>query len=308
MIELPDDEWAPYVTVVGVGELGVRVLLKLYEKKQESLKLCAIVSDKTQIAGKENQFSAFFVGDGEAPEQQSGLHRMIQNSIMFLVVADTADAFSERLVSAITAAEKTYESCSCYFNRYEKRQQNIVSFALLLTSNDNEGQDDYIHQTRAIYMTPQALRRQCAIQPELFADEVGVIAEMAAGFANMLLLNNGMGLDVADIQFECSRPRKMTISVGQGYHLEDAVEKLLLSAAANDVDFRQCEVVIFSLSAARNNLSPYDVGASLKLMAKKMGREPVSLSGDSALLISVPFDDSLGDKLKIFAVFCEGKK
>ena len=124
----------------------------------------------------------------------------------------------------------------------------------------------------------------------------------------MLLLNNGMGLDVADIQFECSRPRKMTISVGQGYHLEDAVEKLLLSAAANDVDFRQCEVVIFSLSAARNNLSPYDVGASLKLMVKKMGREPVSLSGDSALLISVPFDDSLGDKLKIFAVFCDGKK
>ena len=40
-------------------------------------------------------------------------------------------------------------------------------------------------------------------------------------------------------------------------------------------------------------------------MAKKVGRDLDSLSGDSLTLLSGPLDDSLGDKLKIFAAFCE---
>ena len=308
MIELPDEKWTPYVTVIGIGELGVRVLLRLSEQQREDLKLCAIVSDKTQMAGHENQFSAVFVGDVKMLEQQSDFHHLIQNSIMFLVVADTTDAFSERMVSAITATEQKYESYSCYCDRYAKRQQNIVSFAMLITPTGNEEQGDYIHQTRAIYMTPDGLRRQCEIQPELFADEVGVIAEMAAGFANMLLLNVIFGLDVADIYFAFARSGKMTAVFGQGNTSEEAVDDLLLAARNRGMDLKRCELAVFSMSGASNRLSIYDVNEAPELMAKKVGRDLDSLSGDSLTLLSGPIDDSLGNTLKILAVFCEMKR
>ena len=305
MIELPDEKWTPYVTVIGIGELGVRVLLRLSEQQREDVKLCAIVSDKTQIAGHENRFSEVFVGDSETTEQQSDFHHLIQNSIMFLVVADTTDAFSERMVSAITATEQKYESYSCYCDRYAKRQQNIVSFAMLITPTGNEEQGDYIHQTRAIYMTPDGLRRQCEIQPELFADEVGVIAEMAAGFANMLLLNVIFGLDVADIYFAFARSGKMTAVFGQGNTSEEAVDDLLLAARNSVIDLKRGELAVFSLSAARMRLSVYEMNEAIEGFVNRIERDTDSISGDSFTLLSAPFDDSLGDKVKIFAVFCE---
>ena len=294
----------PYVTVIGIGDLGVRVLLRLSEQQREDLKLCAIASDKTHIAGHENQFSAVFVGDAETLGQQSDLHHVIQNGIMFLVIADTTDAFSARMVSAITAAE-----------------QNIVSFALLKGTPKNYifaisprrfapppsrrgASGDYIHQTRAIYMTSEGLRHQCEIQPELFADEVDVVAETAKGIATMSR-HNIIGFGVADMQEALSRPGKMTAVFGQGNTSEIAVDDLLLAARKSGIDLKRCELAVFSMSGSSNRLSIYDVNEAPDLMAKKLGRELDALCGDSLTLLSGPLDDSLGDKLKIFAVFCE---
>ena len=130
MIEF-DEKWTPQVTVIGIGELGVRVLLKLSKKQREELNLCAIVSDKTQLAGHENQFSAFHVGDACLLGQQSDLYQRMRKGAMFLIVADSSDMFSARAVSAIASAG-----------------QDMVSFALLMTADDNQGQGDYINRTR----------------------------------------------------------------------------------------------------------------------------------------------------------------
>lgn len=287
MIDLPDEKWTPHVTVIGIGELGVRVLLKLRGKQRDDLKLCAIASDKTQTAGLENQFSAVFVGDVETLGQQSDLHHLIQNSVMFLVVADTTDAFSERMVSAITDAER-----------------NIVSFALLMSSNGNEGQDDYINQTRAIYMTTEELRRRCEIQTGLFADEVDVVAETVKDIATMPR-HNIIGFGVEDMQEALSRPGKLTAAFGQGNTSEEAVDDLLLAVRNEDIDLKRYELAVFSMAGASNRLSLYDVNEAPDLMAKKLGLDLDSLSGDYMTLLSGPLDDSLGDKLKIFAVFCE---
>lgn len=287
MIELPDEKWTPYATVIGIGELGVRVLLKLREKQRVDLKLCAIVSDKTQIAGRENQFPTVFVGDVETMGQQSDLHHLIRSSVMFLVVADTTDTFSERMVSSITDAER-----------------ERVSFALLVISGGNEGQGNYINQTRAIYMTPETMRRQCELQAGLFADEVDVVAETAKDIATMPR-HNIIGFGVADMQEALSRSGKMTVVFGQGNSLEEAVDDLLLAARKSDIDLKRCELAVFSMAGASNRLSVYDVNEAPDLMAKKMGRDMDSLSGDSMTLLSGPLDDSLGDALKILAVFCE---
>lgn len=287
MIDLPDKDWTPYATVIGIGELGVRVLLKLLEKQRDDLKLCAIVSDKTQIAGREHIFSTVFVGDVETLGQQSDLHHLIQNSVMFLGVADTNDVFSERMVSAITDAER-----------------NIVSFALLKTLDDNAGQSDYIHQTRAIYMTAEGLRSQCEIQPELFADEVDVVAEAAGAIATMPR-HNLIGFAPVDMQEVLSRPGKLTAVFGQGNTPVEAVDDLLLALRSGGIDLKRCELAVFSMAGASNRLSVYDVNEAPDLMAKKMGRDMDSLSDNSMTLLSGPLDDSLGDALKILAIFCE---
>ena len=112
--------------------------------------------------------------------------------------------------------------------------------------------------------------------------------------------------DVVDMQEAFSRPGKMTAVFGHGNTAEDAVDNLLLNAEKIGVDLRRCELAIFSMSGAGNRLSIYDVNEAPYLMAKKMGREIDSLTGDSLTLLSAPIDDSLGDKVKIFAVFCEG--
>lgn len=289
MIELPDEKWMPYVTVIGVGALGVHMLLKLSKKHQE-LNLCAIVSDKTQLEGHENQFSAAYVGDACFMGQQSELYQRMRKGAMFLIVADSSDMFSARAVSAIASAG-----------------QDMVSFALLMTADDNQGQNDYINRTRAIYMTPKVLRRQCELQTGLFEDEFDVLAETALEMAT-IPFHNLIGFDGVDMQEAFSRPGKMTAVFGRGNTSEDAVDNLLLAAEKLGVDLRQCELAVFSMSGASNRLSLYDVNEAPELMAKKMGRDLDSLSGDSMTLLSAPLDDSLGNKLKIFAVFCERKR
>ena len=120
MIELPD--WTPYVMVIGIGELGVRVLLKLGKKQREELRLYTIVSDKTQLEGREDQFSAICVGDACLMEQQSDFYQLIQKGGMLIIVADSSDMFSARAVSAIASAV-----------------QDKVSFALLMAVNGYQG-------------------------------------------------------------------------------------------------------------------------------------------------------------------------
>ena len=290
MIELPDEKWTPYVTVIGIGELGVRVLLKLSDKQREELSLCAIISDKTQLEGHENQFSAAYIGDACLMEQKSDLYQMIQKGAMFLIVADSSDMFSARAVSAIASAG-----------------QGMVSFALLMTTDGNQGESDCISQTRTIYMTPEILRRQCELQPVFFEDEIDVIAETAMEMSTMSF-HNLIGFGVADMQEALSRPGKMTAVFGQGNTAENAVDNLLLIAETIGVDLRRCELAVFNMSGALDQLSLYDVNEAPYLMAKKVGREMVSFCGEPLTLLSAPLDESLGDKLKIFAVFCEGNE
>ena len=290
MIELPDEKWTPQVTVLGLGDLGVRVLLKLREKQREGMKLCAIVSDKTQLEGHEDLFSVAYVGDACLMEQQSELYQLIRKSAMFLIVADTSDLFSARAVSAI-ASEK----------------QDMVSFALLMTADDNQEQSDYINRTRAIYMTPKVLRRQCELQTGLFEDEFDVLAETALEMATMPF-HNLIGFDGADMREALSRPGKMTAVFGQGNTVEDAVDNLLMTAEKVGVDLRQCELAVFSMSGAPDRLSVYDVNEGPELLAKKIGREMDAFCGAHVTLLSAPLDESLGDKLKIFAVFCKGSE
>ena len=290
MIELSDEKWTPQVTVLGIGDLGVRVLLKLSKKQREELNLCAIVSDKTQLEGHEDQFSAFYVGDACFMGQQSELYQRMRKGAMFLIVADSSDMFSARAVSAIASAG-----------------QDMVSFALLMTADDNQGQNDYINRTRAIYMTPKVLRRQYQLQPGLFEDEFDVLAETALEIVTMPF-HNLIGFDGADMKEALSRSGEMKAVFGQGNTVEDAVDDLLLAAEKIGVDLRRCELAVFSMSGASNRLSLYDVNEAPELMAKKMGRDLDSLSGDSMTLLSAPLDDSLGNKLKLFAVFCERKR
>ena len=71
MIEF-DEKWTPQVTVIGIGEQSVRVLLKLKEKKREGMKLCAIVLDETQVTQHDDQISKVYVG-GELVETSDPL-------------------------------------------------------------------------------------------------------------------------------------------------------------------------------------------------------------------------------------------
>ncbi len=93
MIELTDEQWRPQVTVIGIGESGVRVLLKSSRKRREELKLCAIVSDERQLEGREKPFTAAYVSDACLMEQYSDLYQLVQNGVMFLIVTDTSDIF-----------------------------------------------------------------------------------------------------------------------------------------------------------------------------------------------------------------------
>ncbi len=287
MIDLPDEKWTPQATVIGIGELGMRVLLKLSKKQREELNLCAIVANQTQLEGRENQFSATCVGAVCLMGQQSDFYQLIRKGAMFLIVADTSDVFSERAVSAITSSG-----------------QDMVSFALLMTADDNQEQNDYINQTRAIYMTSTVLRRQYQLQPGLFEDEFDVLAETALEIVTMPF-HNLIGFDGADMQEAFSRLGKMTAVFGQGNTAEDTVDDLLLAAEKLGVDLRRCELAVFSMSGAPDRLSLYDVYETPGLLAKKVGRDMKVFGGEPLTLLSAPVDKSLGDKLKIFAVFCE---
>ena len=290
MIELPDETWRPHVTVVGLGELGVRVLLKLSKKQREELNLCAIVVNQTQLEGHEDHFSVAYVGDACLMGQQSELYQRMRKGAMFLIVADSSDMFSARAVSAITSSG-----------------QDMVSFALLMTADDNQEQNDYINQTRTVYMTPKVMRRQYQLQPGLFEDEFDVLAEAAMGILTMPF-HNLIGFDVVDMQEALSRPGKMTAVFGQGNTTENAVDNLLLTAETIGVDLRRCELAVFNMSGAPDQLSLYDVNEAPYLMAKKVGREVDAFCGEPLTLLSAPLDESLDNKLKIFAVFCEGSE
>ena len=268
----------------------MRVLLKLSKKQREELNLCAIVVNQTQLEGREDQFSAAYAGDAYLMEQQSDLFQMIRKGAMFLIVADSSDMFSARAVSAITSSG-----------------QDMVSFALLMTADDNQEQSDYINQTRAIYMTSEVLRRQCELQSVFFEDEIDVIAETALEMSTMPF-HNLIGFDGADMREAFSRPGNMTAVFGQGNTAEDAVDNLLMTAEKVGVDLRRCKLAVFSMSGAPDRLSLYDVNEAPGLLAKKVGCEMDAFCGEHITLLSAPLDESLDDKLKIFAVFCEGKK
>jgi len=151
------------------------------------------------------------------------------------------------------------------------------------------------------------LRRQCELRAGMFADEIDVIAETAAEMSTMSF-HNLIGFGVADMQEALSRPGKMMAVFGQGNTAENAVDNLLLTAETIGVDLRKCELAVFNMSGAPDRLSLYDVNEAPNLMAKKVGREMDAFCGEPLTLLSAPLDESLGDKLKIFAVFCEGKK
>ena len=289
MRELPDDNRTPYVTVVGIGELGVRVLLKLHENQREGLNLCAIVSDETRLPRGEKQITRICVEDVDAVARLSELRDVMQDRAV-LVVAAMAEAFSAKALSGITL--------------YAAEQNLAFLAALLIAPDGSEGQSDHIHQTKAIYMTPEVLRRQCRLQPELFDDDADVVAETALGIADMRF-HNLIGFDVIDIRESLSRPGKMTAVFGQGNTAKDAVDDLLPVAKKIGIDLRRCELALFSMSGASNRLAIFEVHEALRLMAEKTDRDADSLSGDSFTLLSAPPDDSLGDKLKIFAVLCE---
>ena len=121
-------------------------------------------------------------------------------------------------------------------------------------------------------------------------------------------VHNLFGMDVHDIQEAFSRPGKVATVFGQGNTVEEAVDNLLLTVEKIGLDFRRCKLAVFSISGADNRLSIYDVGEAPCLIAKKMGRTPDSFfdGEDYVTLLSAQLDESLGDKLQMFVVFCEG--
>ena len=106
MIDLPDEKWTPHVTVIGIGELGVRVLLKLREKQREGMKLYAIVMDETQVTPHDDQISKIYVGGEDITGQEPSFDDMDPNSIV-LVVADMTNIFSAKVISEYCTQRKS---------------------------------------------------------------------------------------------------------------------------------------------------------------------------------------------------------
>ena len=304
MIELSDEE-LDYATIIGIGDLGVQVLSRLREKQRKDLKLCAVVSDKAQISRHESDFTIVCEGAIDtAGQQQFELHNTIQNSIMLVIVADLTDAFSAQMVSSIAESERNYEPFSRYYRKswqhHSEHDNEIFSVALLKSANGINTQNDYIFNTRAICLQNEMLRQQCEFHPELFETEIDFMAETATQILNLYLSEKLVGLDMADIRNSFSNPGKMTPCIGQGDTPEEAVDSLLSSATKVGVDLSCNNLVVYSMSGARQKLSIFDVNEGLNLILKKIESQN--------MLFAAHVDDSLDDsRLIIFALFCERK-
>ena len=304
MIELSDEE-LDYATIIGIGDLGVQVLSRLREKQRKDLKLCAVVSDKAQISRHESDFTIVCEGAIDtAGQQQFKLHYTIQKSIMLVIVADVIDAFSAQMVSSIAESERNYEPFSRYYRKswqhHSEHDNEIFSVALLKSANRINTQNDYIFNTRAICLQNEMLRQQCEFHPELFETEIDFMAETATQILNLYLSEKLVGLDMADIRNSFSNPGKMMPCIGQGDTPEEAVDSLLSSATKVGVDLSCNNLVVYSMSGARQKLSIFDVDEGLNLILKKIESQN--------MLFAAHVDDSLDDsRLIIFALFCERK-
>lgn len=303
MIELSDEE-LDYATIIGIGDLGVQVLSRFREKQRKDLKLCAVVSDKLQISGHASDFTIVCEGAIDTSGHQFELHNTIQNSIMLVIFADVTDAFSAQMVSSIAESERNYEPFSRYYceswQHHSEHDNEIFSVSLLKNVNSIKKQNDYIFNTRAIYLQEDMLRQQCEVHPELFETEIDFMAETATQILNLYLSEKLVGLDMADIRNSFSNPGKMTPCIGQGDTPEEAVDSLLSSATKICLNLSQCHLVIYSMSGACQKLSIFDVNEGLNLILKKIESQN--------MLFAAHVDDSLDDsRLIIFALFCERK-
>ncbi len=285
MVELPDEKWTPNVTVIGIGELGVRVLLKLKEKKREGMKLCAIVLDETQVIQHDDQISMIYVGGEDITEPEPCFDDMDPNSIV-LVVADMTNNYTAKVISAIAS--------------YAEEQRLALMAVLAIMSNDFEGELDYIGKTRVLCVTPEMIRCQCEFQPALFKDEADVVAETITGLTDYYLLHGIIGIDYEDVRRSLCRPGKMTISVGLGDTWQEAFDCLLRNTKAIGMDIREpsYEPAFISFSSARERLSLFDINDTVSSF------EP-HLRDDSYCPYAATEDDSLGHEVKIFALISE---
>lgn len=309
MIELSDEE-LDYATIIGIGDLGVQVLSRLREKQRKDLKLCAVVSDKSQISGHESDFTTTLEGDIYTAGQQSELHNTIQNSIMLVIVADVTDAFSAQMVSSIAESERNYEPFSRYYRKswqhHSEHDNEIFSVALLKSANGINIQNDYIFNTRAICLQNEMLRQQCEFHPELFETEIDFMAETATQILNLYLSEKLVGLDMADIRNSFSNPGKMTSYMGQGDTKEEAVDSLLSSATKIGVDLSRINLAVYSMSGARQKISIFDINEGFQLILQKIGLNVDSLrKSQGETLLAAHINESLDSRLIIFALFCE---
>ncbi len=285
MIELPDEKWTPYVTVIGIGELGMRVLLKLREKQREGMKLYAFVLDETQVTQHDDQISKIYVGGEDITEPEPYFDDIDPTSIV-LVVADMTNNFTEKVISAIVS--------------YAEEQRLALMAVLAVVSNDFEGQKDYIGKTRVLCITPEMMRCQCEFQPDLFKDEADVVAETITGLTDYYLLHGIIGIDYEDVRRALCRPGKMTISVGRGETWQEAFDCLLRNTKAIGMDIRETsyEPAFISFSSTRERLPLYDIIDTVSSV------EP-HLRDDSYCPYAATEDDSLGHEVKIFALINE---
>ena len=284
MIEF-DNQWTPQVTVIGIGELAVRVLLKLKEKKRKGMKLCAIVLDEEQATQYDDQISKIYVGGEDITGQEPYFDDINPNSIV-LVVADMTNNYTAKAVSAIVS--------------YAEEQRLALMAVLAIVSNDFEGQKDYIGKTRVLCMTPEMLRHQCKLQPDLFKDEADVVAESITALTDFHLKYGLAGIDYEDVRRALCHPGKMMFVAGKGATWKEAFECLLCNSEAIGMDIRETmyEPTFISFSSAIESISIHDIGEILNAL------EPY-VSDDTECPFAITEDDSLGHEVKIFALISE---
>ena len=285
MIELSDEKWTPRATVIGIGELGMRVLLKLKENQREGMKLYATVLDGTQVTQHDNQISMIYIGGEDLKGQELYFDDMDQNSIV-LVVADMTDNYIAKAVSAIVS--------------YAEEQRLALLAVLAIVSNDFEGQTDYIGKIRMLCMTPEMLRHQCKLQPDLFKDEANVAAESITALTDFHLKHGLAGIDYEDVRRALCHPGKMMFAAGQGATWKEAFECLLHNTEALGMNIREkaYEPAFISFSSAIERLSIHDIGEILNALGPYV-------SDDTECPFAITEEDSLGREVKIFALISE---
>lgn len=285
MIELPDEKWTPRVTVIGIGEQSVRVLLKLREKQREGMKLYATILEGTQVTQHDDQISMIYVGGEDITEPEPCFDDMDPNSIV-LVVADMTNNYTAKVISAIAS--------------YAEEQRLALMAVLAIMSNDFEGEQDYIGKTRVLCMTPEMIRCQCEFQPDLFKDEADVVAESITALTDFHLKHGLAGIDYEDVRRALCHPGKMMFAAGQGATWKEAFECLLHNTEALGMNIREkaYEPTFISFSSAIERLSIHDIGEILNALGPYV-------SDDTECPFAITEDDSLGHEVKILALISE---